>query len=213
MDRSPFDIAVLIPLVLLSITVHEFTHAKLADAAGDPTPSFYRRVTLNPIAHFDMYGLFFIFVVITTGIGIGWGRPVPMNPSKMRNPKWDHFWAVLGAPLSNLGMAIVAAILMKLVVLGMGPMGVLEIQSVLSTFISLNIGLFLFNLLPIGPLDGMWVFGTFLPEKTRFYWTKFNLTYGQFIFLGLVLFGKDIIWDILDPLYTLIFKALGLEFF
>lgn len=212
MDMSPFEIATLIFSVLLSITVHEFTHAKLADAAGDPTPRFFGRVTLNPAAHFDPYGLFFIFVVMFTGIGVGWGKPVPMNPSKMRNPRWDHFWAVFGAPLSNLGMAILAAILLKLMVFALGSSIPIEPYLILQTFISVNVTLFLFNLLPIGPLDGMWVFGTFLPEKTRYYWTKFNLSYGQFIFIGLIIFGKGIIWSVLAPMYSFIFRVLDLPF-
>lgn len=173
-------------VIFFSIGIHEFVHAKVADMAGDPTPGIHGRVTLNLFKHFDPLGAIFILVSTIAGFGIGWGRPVPMDPSRMRNPRWDHFWAVLCAPLTNLLIAIFAAVLFRVVMIVPSLQSPLLLE-VLITFIIANIGLFCFNLVPMGPLDGMWVLGTFLPEKQRYYWTKFNLSYGTFIFLALVL--------------------------
>jgi len=89
-------------VIFLAIGLHEYAHAKVADAAGDPTPSFYGRVTLNLTKHFELMGTIMIIFTSIFGVGIGWGKPVPMNPSKMRNPRWDHFLAVLAGPLTNV---------------------------------------------------------------------------------------------------------------
>ena len=188
----PIDfIAQLLVILVLSLTVHEFAHAKIADLAGDPTPGIYGRVTLNPIKHLDPVGSLFMLISMFAGIGIGWARPVPMDPRKMRNPRWDHFSAVIGGPLSNLVIAVFMTVLYKLVhVQGMG--GTASLGNFLFLAIVVNVALFSFNLIPLGPLDGMWILGTFLPERIRWRWTKWNLTYGQFAFLALVLIqGSD----------------------
>lgn len=209
MENSIFSQVAILFSVLFAITVHEFTHAKLADAAGDPTPRIYGRVTLNPVAHFDPIGFIFIILVTMTGFGLGWGKPVPMDPRKMKNPRWDHFWAVFGAPLSNLGLAILATILLRLLIIT-GIALPLEVNLVLFYFIIVNVGLFLFNMLPIGPLDGMWVVSTFLPERLRYEWIRFNQTIGGFLLLGLIFFGRDILFKVMNPIYTFIFRLLGI---
>ncbi|MBS1706070.1 MAG: site-2 protease family protein [Armatimonadetes bacterium] len=196
-------------VMILALTVHEFMHAKLADAAGDPTPRIYGRVTLNPGAHFDPVGFIMMVVMAFSHIGFAWGKPVPMNPSQMRNPKWDHFIAVLGGPLSNLFQAIVFSILIKLFIAAGMPREFLEFF-LIGVFV--NVGLFLFNLIPLGPLDGMWVLGTFLPPQLRVQWTRWNLTIGQFILLAIILMGAvgqgSILWKIIGPLYEIILRLL-----
>lgn len=192
--------------LIISITVHEYAHAKLADIAGDPTPRIFGRVTLNPIAHFDPVGAMMIILSTLSGFGFGWGRPVPMDPSKMKNPKWDHFWAVFGAPLTNLFQAIVVAIILKTLTMSPGlahqiPNGILEF---LIIHFTINITLFLFNLIPLGPLDGMWVLGTFLPDRYRIQWTRWNLRIGSLFLLGALLLpifgGSSLVSVILYPL-------------
>ena len=189
-ENPPALLAVAI-VILLAIGLHEYSHAKFADMAGDPTPRYYGRVTLNLFNHFDLFGTIMIFVTLAYGYGLGWGRPVPMDPSKMHNPRWDHFVAVLAGPVSNILQAIVYAMLFR----GIAAVDPSMLQS---TFMStlliagvlINLGLCFFNLFPLGPLDGMWLIGTFLPEPTRHSWTRWNLTVGQFVFLGLVIFGQ-----------------------
>jgi Zn-dependent protease len=180
------DFIAIFLVIFLAIGIHEYAHAKLADMAGDPTPGIYGRVTLNLFKHFDPIGTIMIIITTLSGFGIGWGKPVPMDPRKMRNPKWDHFVAVIGGPVSNFIQAMLFAVLYRL-------LGNQEIEF-LTTFllfgVLINVSLGLFNLLPIGPLDGMWILGTFLPDRARIKWTQFNLQFGGFLFLGLIILGQ-----------------------
>ena len=86
-------------VALLSIAIPEYAHCKFADMAGDPTPGIYGRVTLNPLVHLDPIGTIMIVLTSITGFGIGWGRPAPMDPRKMKDPRWDHFWSVAAGTL------------------------------------------------------------------------------------------------------------------
>ncbi len=191
---------ILISLVVLffSIGLHEFAHAKVADMAGDPTPGLMGRVTLNPLAHFDPLGAMMIVITSITGFGLGWGKPVMVNPKNMRNPRWDHFWSVAAGPITNFIIAITCAIILRLI--GMGPSLVTHF---LLMAVVINLSLGLFNLIPIGPLDGHWIVGAFLPESTRDKWYYFNRTTGSFLFLFLVLFGQmngsSILFKIIGP--------------
>jgi Zn-dependent protease len=191
-------------VILFALGFHEYAHAKFADMAGDPTPGFYGRVTLNPLNHLDPLGTIMIVVTVATGFGIGWGKPVPMDPSKMRNPRWDHFIAVIAGPISNIVQAVVFALVFRLLDSAGSPLLLNPfVWALLTTGVTLNLALCFFNMLPLGPLDGMWILGTFLPEKARFYWTRWNLQVGAFLFLALVLGGQflrfPIIWMIIGP--------------
>ena len=182
-------------LVLIpAITLHEFCHAKFADLAGDMTPRAQGRVTLNPLAHLDPMGTIMMFVSSMTGFGIGWGKPVMVNVGKMKNPRWDHFISVVMGPVSNLGIALVAAILMRA---GFGTvdnvnqaLGFDPIKDYLGAYICMtfiiNLSLFAFNLIPMGPLDGHWLVGAMLPPIPRNRWYQFCAGPGTIIFLVLI---------------------------
>lgn len=198
-------------VIFLAIGLHEYAHAKVADAAGDPTPSFYGRVTLNLTKHFELMGTIMIIFTSIFGVGIGWGKPVPMNPSKMRNPRWDHFLAVLAGPLTNLLLAALFAFALRASGVSLvPPFGFL--QALLFYGVVINLSLCLFNLLPIGPLDGMWLLGTFLPEPTRLKWTRWNLTAGAFVFIAIILVGQlsnlHLISNIIQPPLWALFRLL-----
>lgn len=175
-------------VIFLAIGIHEYCHAKFADMAGDPTPRIHGRVTLNLFNHFDPIGALFIVMTVMIGFGIGWGRPVPMDPSRMRNPRWDHFAAVAAGPISNLVQAVVYALLLQ-IVFATGLAREPFILMLVSMGIIINLALFMFNLLPIGPLDGMWIVGTFLPDDWRDKWVFWNLRTGMFVFLGILMLG------------------------
>jgi len=200
-------------VLFFGIGLHEYAHAKFADMAGDPTPGIYGRVTLNLTKHFEVFGTIMMAVTMLAGVGIGWGKPVPMDPRKMRNPRWDHFVAVIAGPISNLLQAGVFAIVARLIT--MTNPALMEnsfVDALLHTGIITNLALFLFNLIPLGPLDGMWILGTFLPEPTRNQWTRWNLTVGSFVFLGLILFGQlsglNFISKIILPPLVVMYKFL-----
>jgi len=179
-------------VIFFGIGLHEYAHCKFADLAGDPTPSYYGRVTLNLFKHFDPAGAMFILFTILCGFGIGWGKPSPMDPRKMRNPRWDWFIAVIAGPLSNVLQSVIYAMILRIglrsgaLLLGDGRpsfLFTLLIYGVLT-----NLALAIFNMIPIGPLDGKWLLGLLMPERQRYEWFRFNDRIGFVGLFGLILF-------------------------
>lgn len=205
-EIPPFQILTIqMCVIVLAIGIHEFCHAWFADMAGDDTPRLMGRVTLNPLAHLDPLGTLMMLITIIGGYGLGWGKPVMVRPEKMKNPRWDHFISVIAGPLSNLLQAVIYAILLRLVsglpsgdaLVHGNIQNVQELIGVISLFgIMVNASLFIFNLVPLGPLDGHWLVGAMLPERERIAWYKFNHGPGMFVFLALVLIPAGP-WDIL----------------
>jgi Zn-dependent protease len=222
-----FDLYGLILKMLVfipAITLHEFCHAKFADLAGDMTPRSQGRVTLNPLAHLDPLGTIMMVISSLTGVGIGWGKPVMVNVGKMKNPRWDHFVSVVMGPVSNLCIALFFAIVIKTGILApemfqdvLGKTSLVDSRvafssvghfiaaySVLSLFI--NLGLFFFNLIPLGPLDGHWLVGAMMPPIQRNQWYKFCHGPGMLIFLGLVFIRTDAFDPIGDYMHFTVFN-------
>ncbi|MCC7228788.1 MAG: site-2 protease family protein [Fimbriimonadaceae bacterium] len=176
-------------VIFFGLGLHEYAHAKFADMAGDPTPRYYGRVTLNLFKHFDPLGALMIAITAISGFGIGWGKPVPMDPRKMRNPKWDHFMAVAAGPLSNLLQAVVWAIILRALLASGVHFN--NFAGMLCLFgVTVNLSLCFFNLIPLGPLDGHWLIGTFMPENMRAKWYLWNRQMGSFLLLGIVILGQ-----------------------
>ncbi len=149
-------------LVFAVLPLHEFAHALAAHLLGDDTAKWNGRLTLNPLKHLDPLGaLMLVFV------GVGYAKPVPVNPFNFRNRKRDMALTALAGPASNLLMAVVAVALFRVCSLIITDMQVLTyFWLVLIVVIArVNIGLAVFNLLPIPPLDGSRIFGLFLPER------------------------------------------------
>lgn len=195
-------IVVYIVVILLSLSVHEFAHAKMADLAGDDTPRLMGRVTLVPWKHWDPVGTVMIVLTSISGVGIGWGKPVIVRPERMRNPRWDHFWSVAAGPISNLILAGLCAVVLRVLLtvpaLNLPPL----LVTVLLVGVMANTGLALFNLLPLGPLDGHWLVGALLPARSRPSWYRFNQTFGSFVLLALVLIPSgpfDLLGNLLGP--------------
>ena len=162
----PTDIRILLARVIVlftAITVHEFSHGFVAYKLGDPTAKYNGRLTLNPIAHLDIWGaLCMVFM------RFGWAKPVPINPMYFRNRKRDSALCALAGPVSNIILAFFSAILAALYysfVIGRIPLyfdGFL--QFLISELAGVNIGFALFNLIPFPPLDGSKILGAFLPD-------------------------------------------------
>ena len=137
--------------LIVAVTIHEFAHAWMADHLGDPTARLQGRLTLNPLAHLDPLGTLAILIA-----HIGWGRPVPVDPYNLDNPKRDSMLISLAGPVSNFILAVILSLIAKFLI----P----QLTILFIPFISLNVGLAVFNLLPIPPLDGSKVISGLLPH-------------------------------------------------
>ncbi len=178
----------MIVIILLSVALHEFGHAKSADAAGDPTPRMMGRVTLNPLAHLDPLGTIMIIVTSLTGFGIGWGKPVLVDPTRMENPRWDGFMSVVWGPLTNVLIAVFCSLIYR----GATMLGLPEVATYAGLAVFVNLGLAFFNLIPLGPLDGHWLVAYLLPPELGARFVRFSQVYGTFLLLALII-GGDIL--------------------
>jgi Zn-dependent protease len=151
-----------IPAAIIGLTIHEYSHAFMSYRLGDSTAKEQGRLTLNPIKHIDPIGFLLIIVA-----GFGWAKPVQFNPEKLKNKHRDEILISLAGPLSNLftGILIVgiARILYVFPYFGQSSSG-LQIVNLLVVWAVINFGLFVFNLIPIPPLDGSHIYMTFLKE-------------------------------------------------
>lgn len=141
--------------VTVAITVHEFAHAKSAELAGDPTPRAHGRVTLNPVAHYDLVGSTLFLV-----LGFGWAKPVPINPFAFRHRRRDTVMVSLWGPLSNFVTAVICALPLRLHVAG-------AYTTAFAVLVFANLMLGVFNLIPIGPLDGAHVLEGLLSDRAN----------------------------------------------
>jgi Zn-dependent protease len=143
------SIAFLIALII-GVTVHECAHAWMANQLGDPTARLMGRLSLNPVVHFDPLGALMMVIMAFQRVGIAWGKPTPVNPYHLRHgPRVGMGMVALAGPLSNLLVAAVVAVPLRLGLPLPGLLGLL-----VWTVVIANIGLTVFNLLPIPPLDG-----------------------------------------------------------
>ncbi|MDO8683562.1 MAG: site-2 protease family protein [Armatimonadota bacterium] len=189
--------------VLIALTVHEFAHAKSAQLAGDDTAERMGRVTLNPLAHLDPIGTLMIIMSSLSGFGIGWGKPVPVNKLKLRHPRWDDVKVSLWGPLSNLTLGITCGLIIRFFPLATGAYSDLLITGVL-----VNLGLAIFNLIPISPLDGSHIMSGLLPAEQAVVYERFMFRYGQLILLGMIFMAPGVIGVIIAGPTLAILKLL-----
>ncbi len=186
-------------IIVISLSLHEYAHAWMADRLGDPTPRLQGRLTPNPIAHIDPIGFLMIFF-----IWFGWWKPVMTNPSYFRDPvKWDFLVAMAG-PLTNIILAVAGWLIMMIygkVTWLPSAYDVLQSSDLVLVFwlmfTTINIGLAVFNLLPIYPLDWYRMIKVLSPSVGR--WMERNGQILQIVFLVIILWpGKGIIWNVIS---------------
>jgi len=182
------SILVVFGVVLASLTVHEWAHAWSADRLGDPTARMLGRVSFNPIVHIDPIGTIVLPLIAayTTGFVFGWAKPVPVNISRLGHPKRDFMIVAAAGPASNIAMATAGALVFR--TLGGFESSADVPMQVLRFFVSINVSLAVFNMLPVPPLDGGNVLAGLLPDS--FAPLIHGLRqYGFIILLGLMVSG------------------------
>jgi len=183
--------------LILSVALHEFAHAFAADRLGDPTPRAAGRLTLNPFAHIELFGTVFLpllLMVLSGGsFAFGWGKPTPFDPYNLRHPRRDTGIISLAGPLSNLLLAVVVSLLIRVLPYSYAVF--------LLPLMLINIGLMIFNLIPVGPLDGQKIVFGLLPRDLAYEYQVIMNRYGTLILLLLILpiWGSSPINAIINP--------------
>lgn len=197
--------SILIALVF-SISFHEFMHVYTAKLLGDDTGERAGRLTLNPLAHLDMFGLLAIVL-----IGFGWGKPAPFNPYNLRYKRFGPALVALGGPLSNLSLMVAFGIILKIFypILGAANYGIIFLEYL----VVFNGVLLIFNLIPIPPLDGSHILEGILGSRFH-HISDFLNEKGPWILLALIaislLFGISIFSYIINPVMDFIINLLGI---
>jgi Zn-dependent protease len=204
-------------MLLVGFPVHEFCHAYAAFRLGDSTARWQGRLTLNPVVHFDPVGglMLAISAILTQGsFFFGYAKPTPVNPMNLHGGRRGEAWVAAAGPLSNLVMAAIVAIPLRFVLHQPSLLAGLPSQLydlviyVPYYFVVINVFLFVFNLLPVPPLDGWKVLGGLVPPQTAWQMRNLEQQYAQIIpliFLAVILFaGGRIIGPIGDGIVNLL---------
>jgi Zn-dependent protease len=194
------EIGLSLAVLLVSLTVHEAAHAWAANQLGDPTARILGRLTLNPVAHIDPIGtLLFPLLAITTGLPlIGWAKPVPVDFRNLKSPRRDFAVVAAAGPVSNVILAVIGAVVFASLTVA-SPSELL--LGLVFSFVSLNVLLAVFNMLPIPPLDGGNVLIGVLPASSAGLVERLR-PFGFIVLYALMLTG--VLWTLIGPLYRLI---------
>jgi Zn-dependent protease len=188
LDPQVLLIKALVVVVMLGIAfpIHEFAHALAAFRLGDGTARLMGRLTLDPRAHFDqMGGLLLAVTVLLTPFGFGWAKPTPYNPMNLQGGRWGEAIVSIAGPISNLILAIAAAIPLRYIYAT--GMDIRLVAVFLEFFVTINLVLMIFNLIPIPPLDGSKVLFAFMEPRTAWQVRPVLEQYGFVILLAAML--------------------------
>ncbi|GHV44132.1 peptidase M50 [Synergistales bacterium] len=193
---DPVELILSLPAVFWAITFHEFCHGWVAKLLGDPTADRAGRLTLNPAAHFDLWGTLLLLFA-----GFGWAKPVPINTRYFRNYKRDIILVSLAGVAGNILTAFVCVLIWHIAAKSIFSVAGVSGLTALRKMIFINMGLASFNLIPIPPLDGSKILSAFIPYRWSgyYFWLE---RYGMIVLIVLVMTG------IIDVLFYPIFRAL-----
>ena len=204
---TPELIVAIALIILVSFPVHEFSHALAAYRLGDGTAKLFGRLTLNPVAHFDPMGAAFLVISALVGRGIGWAKPTPVNTANLRYGSAGDAIVSFAGPASNLVLAAAVALPLRFI---LGTDLVADVPdfvlNVMYNFVIINCGLFVFNLIPVPPLDGSAIMLAALDPRTAYQVRPVLLQYGPIILLVLILtgFASIVLGPIIDALVSLL---------
>ena len=196
----------------VAISVHEAAHAWMADRLGDPTARLSGRMTLNPLAHADLYGTVLIpifLMFIGSPFIFGWAKPVPIDPYNLKDPKRDSAIISFAGPLANIVLAVFLSLLLRILLLPFSP--VIYFYQLISALIQFNIVIAIFNLIPVHPLDGGKILVGLLSDETGRKVDQILNQYGTILLLMLIfpIFGgTSIINLIISPIINLFLSIL-----
>lgn len=195
-----------LPGIVIGLSVHEYAHAKVSDKLGDPTPRMQGRVTLNPAAHIDPFGLLTLFL-----LGFGWGKPVMIDPRYYRNRRRDEALVSVAGVITNFITAFIFTAVMRIciavfpsMIYGGNSFGSV-IFEILQSVVIIDLALMVFNLIPLAPLDGFNLV-TQIFKLDRYRWYPQAQRYGYYILLLLIVFG--IVGRIVSPCVTGLYNLL-----
>ena len=176
--------------VLLSLPFHEYAHAYVSYRLGDPTAKDQGRLTLNPLKHLDPLGTLLMFIA-----RIGWAKPVPINPMYYKNRKKGTLLVSLAGPVSNLILSFIFSIFFAILNLYLvnNPVTGLTVAlaGIFYLFITVNVYLAIFNLIPVPPLDGSKILGGLLPDETYWSFLRHERTIGMIFFIAIIFFSRQ----------------------
>jgi Zn-dependent protease len=199
-------------VLLFSLTVHESAHAWTADRLGDSTARHLGRVSLNPLVHIDPIGtvVFPLLAMVGNLPVIGWAKPVPVDTRNLQNARRDYLFVAAAGPASNLVLALVASMALRVLPVAPATLGEMNISvpaaSILSRTLELNVLLAIFNMVPIPPLDGGTVLAGLLPHRVADAFDAVMRPYGFLVLYALLLTGA--LWAVVAPPYSFLMSWL-----
>ncbi len=202
------EFAFSIIILIFSIVIHEVSHGYAALALGDKTAQSEGRLTLNPLKHLDPFGSVILPIIsyMLGGFIFGWAKPVPYNPYNLRNAKRDPALVAVAGPLSNLGLALIFGLVIRLApkMGGFLPATFLpNFLTISGTIILVNVILAVFNLVPIPPLDGSKILFALFPYRWR-HIQNFLESYGMILLLIFIIF----LFNLISPIILFLFRLI-----
>lgn len=196
--------------LLPAIVLHELSHGIVADRMGDHTPRLAGRLTLNPVRHIDPFGTILLpgLLLLPTlfgrgsGVVFGYAKPMPINPANLKDPDRQTMWIALAGPLTNLALAVLGALAFRLTGVEGGRLSFFFV-----VFVSVNVLLAVFNVLPIPPLDGSKVVARFLPPRAREIYRSMD-QYGVLFLLLIFFLFPGVIDSFINPIVFGLFDLL-----
>jgi Zn-dependent protease len=200
LEFDPLTVLYFVITLVPAIVLHELSHGVVADRLGDPTPRLMGRLTLNPVKHADPFGTLILpgllllpYLFGRGGPVFGYAKPMPVNTSNLRSPDRHMMTIALAGPVTNLFLAVAGALLLRLVGFGAGVL-----TEFLGIWITLNVILAVFNIMPIPPLDGSKVLAMFLPPRAREVYRSWE-PYGALFMLVVFFLFPGAIFAIVSP--------------